>query len=299
MSESVSYTAVLDVKASTVTFLVEALNELRDRLGSRAGTRALSTWAQAVLVLRWFVDGTRMTNLVRDNRIALSTGYKYLHEGIDVLAACSPSLVDALAHAQARGWSHVNLDGTVIAMDRCATPGPGRADMWWSGKHRHHGGNVQVLSDPDGWPVWVSDVRPGREHDTTCAKAHHGLIDGLETLEARGILPMVDLGYQGVSAHFRLPHKKPTWRKLFLSEQVYNRLFRAIHGIGERANALLKVTFKALRRVSLNPWRIGAITRAALVILHIEHNRPLPALKSLRGKPHCLQIYKWFAHLCS
>ena len=27
------------------------------------------------------------------------------------------------------------------------------------------------------------------------------------------------------------------------------------------------------RRVSLCPWRIGAITAAALVLLHIEHDR--------------------------
>jgi len=25
--------------------------------------------------------------------------------------------------------------------------------LWWSGKHKHHGGNVQALSDPDGWPI--------------------------------------------------------------------------------------------------------------------------------------------------
>lgn len=33
-------------------------------------------------------------------------------------------------------------------------------------------GNVQVLTAPDGWPLWTSDVRPGREHDTTCLRAH-------------------------------------------------------------------------------------------------------------------------------
>jgi hypothetical protein len=43
-------------------------------------------------------------------------------------------------------------------------------------------------------------------------------------------------------------------------------------GVGERANALLTVTFKTLRRVSLDPWRIGKITQAALVLLHREHD---------------------------
>jgi len=37
--------------------------------------------------------------------------------------------------------------------------------------------------------------------------------------------------------------------------------------------SLLKTTFKALRHVSLCPWRIGAITAAALVPFHRGHGR--------------------------
>jgi hypothetical protein len=48
-----------------------------------------------------------------------------------------------------------------------------------------------------------------------------------------------------------------------------------VRGIGERANALLVMRFTALRRVSLYPWRIGAIIAAALVLLHHENNRTL------------------------
>jgi hypothetical protein len=33
------------------------------------------------------------------------------------------------------------------------------------------------------------------------------------------------------------------------------------------------MSFRALRNISLNPWRIRKIVGAALVILHIEHNR--------------------------
>jgi hypothetical protein len=42
------------------------------------------------------------------------------------------------------------------------------------------------------------------------------------------------------------------------------------------ANAKLAAqttTFRALRNVSLCPWKIGVIVAAALVILHIEHDR--------------------------
>ncbi len=36
---------------------------------------------------------------------------------------------------------------------------------------------------------------------------------------------------------------------------------------------MLNTTFKALRNVSLCPWKIGTIVAAALSILHIEHGR--------------------------
>jgi hypothetical protein len=52
-----------------------------------------------------------------------------------------------------------------------------------------------------------------------------------------------------------------------------NLLHAATRAPAERGNSLLKTTFKALRRVSLCPWRIGAITAAALVLLHREHGR--------------------------
>jgi hypothetical protein len=45
-------------------------------------------------VLRWFLDGTRLAQLAADNRIGTSTAYRYLHEGIDVLAAQAPDLHD-------------------------------------------------------------------------------------------------------------------------------------------------------------------------------------------------------------
>ena len=81
-----------------------------------------------------------------------------------------PGLRGALLAARAAGHSHVTVDGTLIRTDRCHVPGPTaradrrdrRVDLWWSGKHAAHGGNVQVLAAPDGWPLWTSGVRPGR-----------------------------------------------------------------------------------------------------------------------------------------
>ncbi len=121
--------------------------------------------------VRWFLDGTRLAQLPRDNDLSTSTAYRYLHEGLTVLAAGAPDLSTALERAKAAGLTHLNLDGTVIRTDRVAAPGPYGADLWWSGKHKHHGGNVQVIATPDGWPIWVSPVRPG----TTAVSRNRGL----------------------------------------------------------------------------------------------------------------------------
>ena len=180
MSEPVTYTAVLPVAEETVQFVSSLLAVEQRRRRTRRRRRALGCYRQAVLVLRWFLDGTRLTQLAADNRIGRSTAYRYLHEAIDALAVAAPGLRGALLAARAAGHPHVTVDGTLIRTDRVRTPGPTarsdrpqrRVDLWWSGKHTAHGGNVQVIAAPDGWPIWTSDVRPGREHDTTALRAH-------------------------------------------------------------------------------------------------------------------------------
>lgn len=162
----------------------------------------------------------------------------------------------------------------MVRTDRVSTPGPNGADLWWSGKHKHHGGNVHVLSIPDGWPLWTSDVHPGREHDTTCAKADPDPLPALEKVAAdQGLLTLTDLGYENLSPAMRHPVKKPAGRELTEDHKAYNQLIRGVHGLAEHANSLLNTTFKALRRVSLDPRRIGAITRAVLVLFQLEHGR--------------------------
>src|SRR4051812_23312693 len=81
------------------------------------------------MLLRWFVDGTRLVQLAADNRIGRSTAYRYLHEGIDVLAAAAPGLRGALLAARAAGHSHVTVDGTLVRTDQGRVAGPtARAD---------------------------------------------------------------------------------------------------------------------------------------------------------------------------
>jgi hypothetical protein len=104
-----------------------------------------------------------------------------------------------------------------------------------------------------------------------------GLIPALEQASAEGMPTLTDLGYEGLAGPaLRMPRKKIKGVEPKDGDIQYNLLVRGVHSRSERANSLLKTTFKALRRVSVCPWRIGAIAKAALVLLHLEHGRPLP-----------------------
>ena len=271
---SVTYTAVLDVSEDSVLFLSGLLHAERIRRGTSEDTRALSTYKQAVLALRWLFDDTRISQLARDNGIGVSTAYDYRDEAITVLTARKPSLHGVLLAAKAAGHTHVIVDGTLIYTDRNHAPGPTPGvDLWWSGKHHHHGGNIQVVSAPDGWPLWTSPVRPGREHDTTAARADSDLLEQIRAWVDDGQLGLADLGYEGEAETLRIPIKKTAGRDLTCDQQAYNAVHGALRCLGERANSLLKTTFKALRRWRGCPWRIGDIAAAALVLLHHEHHR--------------------------
>src|SRR4051794_29678670 len=281
VSDPVTYTAVLPAPDETVLFVSGLLAAERRRRGTRRGRRALGCYRQAVLILRWFLDGTRLTQLAIDNAISALTAYRNLHEGIDVLAAAAPGLRGALLAARAAGHSHVTVDGTLIRTDRCHVPGPtarrgregARVDLWWSGKHAAHGGNVQMITTPDGWPLWTSPVRPGRGDGTTPLRAHPDALPLLAEWTDEDHAALADLGYEGEQDVLTLPIKRTADRPLTDDQRTVNALHAATRALAERGNSLLKTTFKALRRVSLCPWRIGAITAAALVLLHHEHGR--------------------------
>ena len=116
-------------------------------------------------------------------------------------------------------------------------------------------------------------MRPGREHDTTAARADPELLDQIRAWVDDGQLGLADLGYEGEADLLRIPIKKTKDVALTTDQQTYNAVHGALRALGERANALLKTTFKALRRYRGCPWRIGRVAAAALVLLHVEHGR--------------------------
>jgi hypothetical protein len=174
-------------------------------------------------------------------------------------------LPDVLAEAVREGWAFVCLDGTLIPGTRCSAPSDSGHDLWYSGKHKQHGGNIQVLTGPDGWPVWVSDVEPGSTHDITAARVH--ALPALYPAAAAGLPTLTDKGYTGAGIGIQVPLKGDN---LSPDNRACNTMINALRAPAERANALLKRTWKALERITLDPWRTGPITAAALVLLHLQ-----------------------------
>src|SRR3954463_7868494 len=267
----ITHSATLDVPEETATLLTDLLVAERLRRGTGVGARAASARDQAVLVLRWFRKDTPLPTLARDAGVSTATGYRYLHEGIDILAAHAPDLHSVLQAGQAAGWTHVTLDGTLIRTDRCRVKNPDTGhDLWYSGKHSAHGGNVQIVCDPDGHPVAVSEVEPGCTHDLAAARLTGFLGPGYVAAALLGLPALADKGYDGAGAGVLTPTKGGN---LHPDNLTRNQLIGCLRAQGERAIALLKTRWKALNRIRLCPQRIGAIAKAALVLTTAE--RPI------------------------
>ena len=102
-------------------------------------------------------------------------------------------------------------------------------DLWWSGKHATHGGNVQVIAAPDGWPLWTSGVRPGREHDTTALRAHPEALPLLAEWTDDEHTALADLGYEGERAALTTPIKKTSDAPLTDDQRTVNLLHAGGH----------------------------------------------------------------------
>ncbi|MFE3905205.1 hypothetical protein ACFXPY_34185 [Streptomyces sp. NPDC059153] len=139
-----------------VEHLARLLAAHRRRIDTPKGSRALGPFRQAVLVLRWFRKRGCVHCLARDADVSQATGYRCLHEGIDVLADQATDLHEVLTHCPREGMTHEILDGTLIKSDRLAGVRQNGNDVWFSQKHKAFGGNIQFLSAPDGTPLWAS-----------------------------------------------------------------------------------------------------------------------------------------------
>ena len=259
------YRASLDVPHATVARVSRWIQAHRRRVDSRPLQRAATCWTQAVLVLRWLKDDTALDTLARDARISQATAYRYLHEALDVIAAYAPDVTEVLDRLRQNGAAFVCLDGTIIETTRVSMKSDAGHDLWYSGKHHTHGGNIQVLTEPGGFPVWTCPVEPGRTHDFAAARAH--VLPALHAAATKGLPTLTDKGYTGAGIGIHVPFKGDN---LAPDNQTRNQLINSLRAPAERANALLKSTWKALRRITLCPKRIGTIVAAALVLLTMQ-----------------------------
>ena len=120
---------------------------------------------QALLVLVYLRKGETFAEIAAGFGVSVATAWRYIQETVKLLAARSPRLGQALRRAWADGHAYVVIDGTLIPIDRVASDRP-----FYSGKHRMHGMNLQVMAFPNGTILWVSGALPGSVHDLKAAR---------------------------------------------------------------------------------------------------------------------------------
>lgn len=247
--------AALDAGREAVLFVSRLLAAERRARRTPKASRALTCFNEAVLVLRHYRDGTSPADLAADHGIGRSTAYRYSAEGTGVLTAQAPDLHRALDRARQEETSHLVRDGTVIPTDRCGEKSLSvkgeQIDRWYSGKAHHHGGNLRGVMEPDGSPLFISDIRPGSVHDLPAAAP---------TCSVRSTP--------------QLPNKQPNdGATLALDNRALNRLQRGMRCLAERGFAPLTQRWRLLQHITASPSKIGTISRAALVLTHFEHGR--------------------------
>lgn len=245
------YRAALPVSPSTLTYLAGLIRRHRKTIGST--WRKLNPGQQALLVLVYLRKGETFTEIAAGFAVGTATAWRYIQEAVALLAGRSPRLDQVLRRAKKAGYAFLILDGTLIPIDRVAADRP-----FYSGKNKKHGMNIQVLSAPDGTPLWTSGSLPGAVHDLKAARIW-GII---RRLEASGLLTLGDKGYVGASERVLVPYKG---RNKPVSQKAANSAHAKLRGPGERANAQLK-TWRILRKLRCCPHRAGRLVKAIFVL---------------------------------
>jgi len=244
------YRAALPLSRKTLTYVAGIIRRHRKAIGSL--WRRLNPGQQAMLVLAYLRKGETFADLAAGFDIGTATAWRYVSEVVDLLAARAPKLRTAVRDAKKEGHAYVVLDGTLIPIDRVAADRP-----FYSGKHKKHGMNLQVIASPDGDVLWVSGALPGSVHD----KKAEWIWGVLAELEAAGLVTLADKGYQGTT-WAKVPYKgkgKPE------SQKIANRAHARLRGPGERANAQLK-TWRILRKLRCCPRYAGKLAKAIHVL---------------------------------
>ena len=166
------YRAAVDLSRPTLNYVAGIVR--RHRRAIRSRWRLLNPGQQALLVLVHLRKGETFVEAAAGFGVSVATAWRYVEEIVALLSARSPKLWAALRKAKTDGMTHLVLDGTLIHTDRVKADRP-----YFSGKHRVHGMNVQVIAGPDGTILWTSGAMPGKIHDLTAARVW-GILRELE-----------------------------------------------------------------------------------------------------------------------
>ncbi|MER5431188.1 transposase family protein [Streptomyces sp. NPDC002588] len=245
------YSSSMDLSSRTLRFLTGQLAARRKEIGTR--WRRLPASRQALLALAHLRCGDTYAQLAAGFGIGIATAFRYIGEAIEVLSAIAPTLTEAMEVIRAKAF--VILDGTLLPIDRIAADTP-----YYSGKHKRHGMNVQVLTDPFGRLLWASPALPGSTHDLTAAR-QHGIIAALTESDLKC---WADRAYQGAGGPVRVPFRG---RHLKKWKRLHNSSHAKIRCLGEQAMATLKA-WRLLRKLRCSTNRITAIVKAVLVLHH-------------------------------
>jgi Helix-turn-helix of DDE superfamily endonuclease/DDE superfamily endonuclease len=143
------YRAALPLSCKTLNYAAGIIRRHRKSIGSR--WRKLNPGQQALLVTAYLRKGETFAELAAGFEVGVTTAWRYVGEVTALLAARAPKLREAVRGAQKAGHAYVVPDGTLIPIDRVAAGRP-----FYSGKHKKHGMNLQVIASPGGDIVWVS-----------------------------------------------------------------------------------------------------------------------------------------------
>jgi DDE superfamily endonuclease len=101
----------------------------------------------------------------------------------------------------------VILDGKIIPADRCPEKTISVTgdviDLRYSGNAHEHGGNIQAVCAPAGFPLRVCDVEPGPVHDITAARIH--ALPALYRAAAHELPSHADPGYDSAGTGIHIP----------------------------------------------------------------------------------------------
>lgn len=185
--------------------------------------------------------------------ISVGTAHAYVTAVTVPLAEQAPGLLKTL---RAHDPDFVLLDGTLAECDRV---GDGRAD--YSSKHKRHGVNVQIVTDPVGEVLSLSPALPGRTHDLTAARTHKIL----RICTRQGVPVLTDMAYIGAGDWVTTAKRRPPGGELTLTERTQNRALSAAQAPVERGMTRLK-SWQIFHRSRISPNRMSVITKTVLTL---------------------------------